>query len=153
MAGTCAEKLSSPSVCWNRLSCFVGWTQLCKTHDLVDLLQVLISALALPCLGAFPIFAQNKWLIWNLCVRLSHPLHLYAAQGFVPGKALLNLHVRSTCVCVCVCDVLSHCTAVLTNECFAFPSKPCLRHRVQCTGQVSRIEKVSANPQGITSSL
>lgn len=46
-----------------------------------------------------------------------------------------------------MCDVLSHCTAALTNECFAFPSKPC--HRVQCTGQVSRMEKVSANPQGI----
>lgn len=55
MASTCAEKLSSPSVCGNRLSSFVCWTQkvLRKIHDLFYLLQVLILALTLPYLSAF----------------------------------------------------------------------------------------------------
>lgn len=52
--------------------------------------------------------ALNKGLIWTLCVRLSQPLHLYAAQCFVSGKAQLNLHVGSMCV-MCFYIVLLFC--------------------------------------------
>lgn len=49
--------------------------------------------------------ALSKELMWNLLARLSHPLHLYAAQRFVSGKAQPNLHVRSMCV-MCFYTVL-----------------------------------------------
>ena len=49
--------------------------------------------------------ALSKGLIWILCVRLSHLLHLYAAQCFVSGKAQLNLYVRSMCA-MCLYIVL-----------------------------------------------
>ena len=42
--------------------------------------------------------ALSKGLIRILCVRLSHPLHLYAAQLFVSGNTQLHLHVGSMCV-------------------------------------------------------
>lgn len=68
--------------------------------------------------------ALSKGLIWILCVGLSHPLHLYAAQHFVPRKAQLNLHVRSMCV-MCFYVVLLFWLMTV-----AFPSKPFLCHRV-----------------------
>lgn len=53
----CTEKLSSPSVCWNKLWSFVCWTQkvLCKIRDVFYHLYVLILALTLcECLPLLP---------------------------------------------------------------------------------------------------
>lgn len=82
-----------------------GFHLLCTQHKRywVKYMIFFISCRFLPWPWRCPIWAPaitalSKGLIRILCVRLSHPLHLHAAQRFVSGKAQLHLHVRSMCV-------------------------------------------------------
>lgn len=69
--------------------------------------------------------ALSKGLIWILCVGAQ------PSSSFICSTALCSTKSAAKFACSeHVCDVLLHCTAVLTNDCFAFPSKPFLCHRV-----------------------